>query len=418
MSQSVTSLNSLMQYALPKEGLVTLAPASVKLYKMLEKKQLKESEMTAGRKLLVAVESNAPGGATFGDGSSFAYNAVVDATYPEAQLDCMPVVLGAQLSNSAIDRLAKNRIQGISVASMKTKSLYNELSKIAEIACFYGQSAKGVGTVGAITGTSGTSLVVTFTAGQFAPGIWGGRKGHPFEVRQTGTGTARAGTTAAKPLVISAVNFTARTVTFTGDATEIATVVATDVLYPFGAWANDMKGLDSILTTDGSVFGIDNTVHELWKGSRYTLSSLAFSELIKGVGVGVSIGGLADDVIVFINSDKYESLNSTVTNQNYRNSGASSNDKVKIGSSSMTFTTQAGEATLVGSPLIKEADGFAFNLNDLDVFGAKKISFQNADGKGEYWVELPGNYGARMQAAYEFAIMLQHPAQAIKLTIP
>ena len=217
MSQSVASLNALMQYALPKGGLVSLIPATVKLYKMVIEKDLKESEMTAGRKLLVAVESNAPGGATFGDGSAFAYNAVVDGSYPEAQLDCFPVVLGSVLSNSAIERLAKNRIQGISVGAMKTKSLYNELAKICEISMFYGKSAKGIGTVGATTGTASTSLVVTFTAGQWAPGIWGGRKGHPFEVRSS-VGAAHAGTTAAKPLVISAVDFVNKKVTFTGDA--------------------------------------------------------------------------------------------------------------------------------------------------------------------------------------------------------
>lgn len=416
MTQSVAALNALMKYS--QDGLVSLIPNSVKLYKMLTEKKLKDAEMTAGRKLLVAIEASAPGGATYGDGTAFAYNTVIDATYPEAQLDCYPVVLGASLSNSVIDRLAKNPIQGVSVTGMKSKSLFNELAKIAEISMFYGKSAKGVGTVGAVTGTSGTSLVVTFTAGQWAPGIWAGRKNIPFEVRTT-AGAAHAGTTAAKLLTVQSVDFVNKKVTFLGDATEIGTVIATDVIYPFGAYTNDMVGLDAILNTDGTVFSIDNTSVELWRGTRYTLGSLAFSELVKAVGAAVTIGGLQDDTVCFINSDKYESLNSTVTNQNYRNQGSAKNDGVTVGTSGqLQFQTAAGTCTLLGSPIIKEADSFIFNPKDLDVYGVKLIDFGGSTNKEDYWEPLPNNYGARMQGAYEFAIMLQHPAQAVKVTVP
>ena len=413
MSQSVTTLNSLMKYVLPEKH-VSLIPDNVKFLKMLP--ELREAQKL-GRKYLLPVELSAEGGVTYGDGSAFAYETVVDGGWGEAQLDAYPVVLNMELSRSAVDRLSNDKNSFVDVMGLKTKSMYTELARRAETSLFYGKSSKGLGTVGAITGTSGTSLVLTFSTGQWAPGIWAGRKNHRFEVRQTATGTARAGHS-TNFLTLTTIDFVNKKCTFTGDATEIATVVATDVVYFRGAYTNDMQGLDAILTTSGTIFNIDNSANSLWKGSAYTMGSIAFSELIKAVGSAVAIGGLGEETVCFVNSDKYELLNSTVTNSNYRNTGASANDDAIAGVEEMSFQTQAGKCKLIGSPYVKEGDGFIFSLKHIHAVGAKMISFENSQGKGDYWLELPSNYGARMQGAFEFAILHEKPACAVKLTVP
>jgi hypothetical protein len=84
----------------------------------------------------------------------------------------------------------------------------------------------------------------------------------------------------------------------------------------------------------------------------------------------------------------------------------------------LTFDTQAGTTTLIGSPYVKEADGFVYSTKDLAVVGVKKVNFDASNGKGEYWMELPSNYGARMQGAYEFQPVFEMPACALKLTVP
>ncbi len=412
MSQSVTTLNSLMKYVTPEKH-VSLIPDNVKFYKMLP--EIKDSQR-AGRKYLVPVELSAEGGVTYGDGSAFAYESEIDGAWGEAQLDAFPVVLNMTLSNSAIERLTADKQAFIDVASLKTKSMYTELSRRAEISLFYGKSPKGLGTVGATTGTAGTSLVVTFTAGQWAPGIWAGRKGHKFEVR-TNAGVAIAGC-AANTLVLASVDFVGKKCTFTGNATEIGNVLATHVLYFRGAYTNDMLGMDGILTATSTYMNIDPVANELWKGTEATLGSSSFAELIKAIGKAVAIGGLGEEGVVFINSDKYEALNSTVTNENYRDQGGSQGDKVIAGVDEMIFQTQAGKYKLIGSPYVKEADGFGFSMQHIHLFGTKKISFEGSKGKGDYWLELPSNYGARMQGAYEFAILHESPAKAVKMTVP
>ena len=58
------------------------------------------------------------------------------------------------------------------------------------------------------------------------------------------------------------------------------------------------------------------------------------------------------------------------------------------------------------------------NATKLAVVGVKKVNFDASNGKGEYWIELQGNYGARMQGAYEFQPVFEMPACALKLTVP
>lgn len=413
MAQGVQQLNSLMKYVLP-ENPVSLIPDGVKLYKTLP--EIQEAEQ-AGRKLLVPVELTSEGGVTYGDGSAFAYESTVDGLWGEAQLDCQPVVLNMELSKSAVDRLSNNKVAFTNVATLKTKSMYKELSRRAETSMFYGKSPKGLGTVGATTGTSGTSLVVTWTAGQWAAGFWAGRKGHRYEFR-TSAGVGHAGHT-TNLLTLASVDWTNKKCTFTGNAGEIATVVANDVCYYRGSYVNDMVGLDGILTTSGNIFNIDNTVYDLWKGCENpALTSLTIAEFMKAFATPVAIGGLADDTVTYLNNLKLEGINATITNANYRNSGGRNDVEIKIGQDMIKFITQAGTNTLIGSNYVKEADSFTFSQKQLRCFGTKKISFEANKGKGDYWLELQSNYGARMQGAYEFAIMLDCPAQAMKTLIP
>lgn len=409
----VAQLNVNMRYVMAEDRPVSLIPDNVKAYKMLP--EIRETQKL-GRKALLPVELGAEGGVTYGDGSAFAYETVVDGTWKEAEIDTVPVVLNMELSRSAVDRLASDKNAFIDVMTLRTKSMGKELARRAETGIFYGKSPNGLGTVGAITGTSGTSLVVTFTAGQWAPGIWAGRKNHRFEVR-TAAGAGVAGHT-TNLLTLTTIDFVNKRCTFTGNATEIGAVAPADVLYFRGSYANDMLGFDHQLTKSGSVFGIDNSVYELWKGSLYTLGSTAFSEFIKGMGVAVAQGGLSDDTVAFINSTKWESLNSTVTNQNYRNTAIGDASAAKAGVRGLTFETQAGITTLIGSPYVKEADGFVYSTKDLALVGVKKVNFDASNGKGEYWMELPSNYGARMQGAYEFQPVFEMPACALKLTVP
>ena len=422
MAGSVASLNAAMKYVMPNDKPVSLLPDNVKMYKMLP--EIRETQKL-GRKALVPVELTAEGGVTYGDGTAFAYETVVDGTWSEAQVDTVPVVLNMELSRGAVDRLSADKNAFIDIMTLRTRSMGKELARRAESGIFYGKSPSGLATItGApvlsTTAVTNDTVTVTVTTGQWAPGVWAGRKGHRFEFR-TSAGVAHAGTTT--PLcVLKSVDWVLKKLVFQTSAgagvTEFGTIASGDVIYFRGSYTNDMLGLDAQMLTNGSVFGIDNTVYDLWKASLYTLSSTAFSEFIKGMGVAVAVGGLADDTIAVINSTKWEALNSTVTNQNYRNTAVGDNAAAKAGVKGMTFDTQAGTTTLIGSAYVKEADGFIFSMKDVINLGVKKVSFDASNGKGEYWMELPSNYGARMQGAYEFQPMLQQPAQSVKLTVP
>jgi hypothetical protein len=402
MAQTVQSLNALMKYVTP-DKFISLVPDNVKLMKMVG--DINEAERL-GRKFLAPVEAASEGGVTYGDGSAFTYNNTVEGSWPEAQVDCNPTVLNMDISRSAADRLANSKASFVSAMSLKMKTMHRELAQRWEIGAFYGKA--GLGTI-ASTVVAGNATI-TFAAGQWAPGIWAGRKGHHLDAYN---GATKVNTVA--DLVIASVSFANKTVTVSGNAADLAALAASHKLYFQGSYVNESAGLEYILTTAGTVFNLDNTAYELWAGTQYNVAgSISMSKILQAAGQAAAQGGLSDDCVVFINSTKWEVLNNDLAALRELDSSFSA-DKGENGVQGIVYNSQVGKLKIIGSPLIKEGDGFMFSLKNFKRVGVKDISFAGGASKEDYFIELPTQYGFRMQGSYENAIYLEKPAAAVKL---
>ncbi len=168
--------------------------------------------------------------------------------------------------------------------------MLRSITKKLEVEILYGQV--GIGVCSVVTGAG--PYVITIGQAEWADGIWSGSENMPIEWAATGLAGPVLGTG-----TISAVDLDTRQLTVVL-ATGIAPV-ATDVLFPKGAFGNEFAGIHKILTNTGSLFGISATTYNLWKGNSYNASgALSFNKLQDAIALGVR-KGLESDVKVFVN---------------------------------------------------------------------------------------------------------------------
>lgn len=233
---------------------------------------------------------------------------------------------------------------------------------------------------GAITFTGGVNTAakaILLAPGSYAAGIWVGSEG--VTVEQLGsTGTVLAsgkllGTDAEQGVIFV-------------DFTPVAATAVTGAGSARLGWAGmesakDMKGVKSILTTTGNLFGIDNTQFSLWKGNTINLNpagtggvKFTFDQLQQGVAQAVNRGGLDGDLNIYVNPRTWKTLISTeagkrVYDKSYKESEADN------GMESITFYHQAGKAMIKSHRMVKEGDVAGLHLEDWTRSGSAEVSF-------------------------------------------
>src|SRR5208282_1505498 len=91
-------------------------------------------------------------------------------------------------------------------------------------------------------------------------------------------------------------------------------VVATDVIFHFGAYGKEFAGVHQILNNNTAMFGIDASQYNLWKGSQFDASAVpgspqlaSFAIVETGIAKGIE-KGLDRDVVVQVNPEHWNSL--------------------------------------------------------------------------------------------------------------
>jgi hypothetical protein len=140
--------------------------------------------------------------------------------------------------------------------------------------------------------------------------------------------------------------------------------------------AKEQIGIKKILTTSGSLFGIDNTQYALWKGNSIVLGAVqfTFARLQTGIAAAVNRGGLDGDVMVMVNPRTWGTL---ITNEASKRvyDKSYSVSEADNGMEAITFYHQAGKAIIKAHRMVKEGDAFALHLPDWTRSGSAEISF-------------------------------------------
>src|SRR5665213_358732 len=181
-----------------------------------------------------------------------------------------------------------------STSTLVTDSQMKSMQDRLEISCLYGSSAEGLGTIASSSNVSSTSTTITITTGQWATGIWLGKENATLDIYHT-TSLLNANA----PLVITAIDSVARTITVTSTSTadisaidaDIASYPNIDIVLFEGAYGNETIGLDAVVSSNTTLWGISNS-YMLWKSTVYEVgsSALTMGKVEKGISQVVQKG--------------------------------------------------------------------------------------------------------------------------------
>lgn len=322
------------------------------------------------------------------DDDAFTLKGAITGQIKDAIIRGSPKVLRSLLGYVAASRAVQGGTQAFMDATKYlVANMLRSMTKKLEIEMLYGQMGYGV-----VDSVSGSDIVIK--TAEWAPGIWAGAEGMPIELYSSG-GSLRSNTPSGG-YKISAVNLETRTITLTSAVD--ASVVQNDVIYHYGAKGNEFAGVHKILTETGTLFGINTTGSNLFKGNEYDAGSaaLSFTKLNLAAARPVEKGH-DGKLSCFVNPRTWANLLSDQAALRKYDSSYSS-AKVENGGKSIMFYSQNGELEIIPSIYVKEGYAFMLNLADFTRVGSQDVSFKRP-GLGDDFVS-----NVQDAAAFEFRL--------------
>ena len=308
-----------------------------------------------------------------------------------------------------------------SATEMQMRVMAESAVKTTEIQMIYGQDF--LARVSACSAST-SPAVLTVSAGEWAPGIWAGFEGCPLDFWE---GSSTLANTNAS-LIVSSVDPVNKTITVTGNNTDIAainTYVASNpgtggvVFYGSGQTTRgdqEMFGLKVIISNTGSIFGINAASYSLWKGNTYSASSAALTFAKIQTAIAQLVGrGLNEKVTFFINPVTWANLLTDQASLRMYDSSYSE-ASVELGSKSIRFHSQNGELEIVSHIFVKEGDAFAFPTKRAKRIGSTDwtLGIPGApDSNGAVIIQSPtnGSFSYRMYTSQQ--VFLEKPATSL-----
>jgi hypothetical protein len=338
-------------------------------------------------------------GVTFagGDEGAFNLNAPIAGQIKDATVRGNQMVLRSVMPYASAARSVGAGARAFEDATKYlVQNMMRSMARKLEIELFYGQS--GYGAVASISGNT-----ITVTTAQWAPGIWAGAENMKVEIRDATGATLRGSA------VIQSVDMSARTITLDSAP---AGVVATDVIWHFGAYGKEFAGVHKIITNSGSLFGIDASQYSLWKGNVFSASgALSFEELSSALARAVE-KGLDSEVVALVNPRTWSNL---MTDQAALRRFDSSYKAASAegGHESLTFHSQNGKIEVVPSIYVKESHAFLLCMDELIRVGSTDITFRRPGQGDEFFKDLENSAGYELRAYTDQALFCSAPGKLV-----
>jgi hypothetical protein len=410
MADVVESLNNLAKEVFGEDGVPDLCPNGVHLQKEIPF----DTADSLGLKFVQAVRLSYPNGFTNakGDGTAgaFSFNNAQPGAQGRAEVLGYQTLLRDQMSYEDAAKLQKDGKPSFQKGiPFFTEGLQKSMRKRIEALSMHG--GQGVGTISGSPSVS-TNAVVTISSATWAPFIWAGNENMEVDAYNGGS---LVNTNAPLKLVTS--DPVARTVTVSGNSTDLSALANGNVLYFRGNKGSEMTGVHGILANTGSLFNIDAAVYSMWKGTQYapTSGALTFQKLKKAIAISVS-RGLDEDLDLIVHPSTWDDLNSDILA--LRRTDSKDTKKVEIGSEEIVYKSQNGSTRVIASGFQKE--GVAFGLCSPKSYwkriGAADVTF-NMPGMGDQmFFHLPNNAGVEFRAYTHQAIVCLAPAKQILIS--
>lgn len=377
-----TELNGLYKkvYA---DKLENRIPDIAKLVKMIDFRDAKKLGDEYQMPIILSDEQ----GVTYAgpDEDCFNINDAVSMTSKPAKIKGYQIFMKSALGfKAAAAATAGGEAAFVNATELVLKRLMASLNKRLEVALLYGQS--GLGKIDGFTNVSATSTTIDFVTGSFASGIWVGSQNALIDVYDSSNVLVVSNITVGK---VDVANKKLTVSGASGDITALEAAITALTppdylnLFYLGAQGKEMKGLDSIITTNGLLFDIDNTVYDLHKGHVFDCggAALTFNKLTQALVLAVNYG-LEKNVKVIVSPATWQDLNNEEAalreyDQSYKAA------KAEKGVNGIVYNHAGIQMEIHQHSLVKEGEAFIFDPSQMYRIGAYKQSMQIPGRGGE-----------------------------------
>jgi hypothetical protein len=428
MAIDTGSLNALYKVAYAK-GVEDLIPKTGKLSELID---FVPSELQNGKQYEQPVVLTAEAGFTYSLDSQSAYdlNESIGMNMESAIVPGADIVLDSTVGYNQAARASHSATSFKSAMSAKFENMLKSSEKRLEIAMLYGSDNIGQ-TVADTYSAVSDEVTLVISAASWATGIWSGSENAivKFSIASSGFLPSGIGNTAG--FRITNVNVDDREITFqelvSGDASDLATAASAALnIHFFGSVTlaasvtapvyAEMAGLKKIITNTGSLFGIDASQYDLWRGNSVATSGqLTMSKVLSAVSKAVQ-RGLDVDATVMVNPSTWADLASNLAALR-RFDGSYSEKKAKNGSKELEYVGQNGVLKIVPYNIVKEGDCFIFPESKCLRIGARELGLNDpTKPQDEIFFTIPGKAGVGLRAYTNQAIFVEAPAQCVYIS--
>jgi hypothetical protein len=418
---TVASLNGVFKQAYA-EGIEDLIPKSSILQKEIDFKLGTEK---LGDKFNQPVVVANELGITFGGsaGSAFNLNNPISVSTQNALVPGVSMVLRSSLSYDAAAKASSNVNAFVDSTSFQMENMVESMSKFVEIELIYGSSVFGLGTLASVTyaGSPATTATLTFNAQQWAAGIWSGFENGLVDIF-AGSSSGVTGSSplnSVGPITVTAVSVASKTLTVSGAAADLVAIAASAtnaVVYFYGAFGNEIQGLDYLISTVGTVNNINNVTWNLWQGNVYNVGNVGLTTALVGSGLALAQArGLMEDTMQIISPASWVNLNTSLVTNNRKFDYKYSTAKAEDGSEVIQYYTQSGVVDIHSHIYVKEGESYNLPTKRAKRIGAQDISFQiPGSTEGEIFLQLPNAAGFEYRLYTNQGMLLTKPAACTK----
>jgi hypothetical protein len=356
-----------------------------------------------GERFIQPVNLTLEHGFTYGgvNGGAFTLNDATGGSTKNAEVQSTELVLRSIIPMSSILR-SQNVPEAAFIAATKhvVKNMVDSFYKRLEADIFHGQTPFGTRTGAA----AGNTIIINLA--DWASGLWSGAIGMPVDLYLDGSLTAT-------PRNITSVDLDTRTLTVDGAA--LGAAASVDV-YPKGGKSGAFQGIKSILTTSGSVFGINNTVYNLWKGNSHSNGglSLSFDKLAPAISKTIAKGMDGELHVVCSNLTWDDMMVDLAAKRSFDASFKGS--QMEQGSESLKFHSQNGLISVEPSIYCKEGEALVLDLKSFERVGSSDVTFEQPEGMGKYMKVLDSAHGYDVRAYTDQALFCKAPGRNVIVT--
>lgn len=382
-------------------------------------------------------------GVTFGGSGQecFEINPAIAGNVKQTTVQPFVVMLPSVLPFATISRSLGDEQSFLRATKFITKNNLKSHERFQETMRFYGQSPKLLGYCSYFTGTyrqvsftngTGTLNGVAFTnginaaakqillsPGDFASGIWIGRKG----VRVAQVDSTGAIVTSGKLTTVQS-RFGYIGVDFTPSAPTAATGAGSLRLAFYDqVTQGEMVGMHKILSTQtGTLFGIAVQQFELFRGNLvdYKASGgsgvkLTLGRMQDAIADAVNGGGLEGDLVAYVNPLNWATVSTTEAGLRVYDKSYSENS-AQNGFKDVEYYSQNGKITIKAHRQVMEGDAFITKTGTWKRSGSAQPGFSVPGIDQELIKPLENQAGFQFKSFSDEYLFTPEPAQNILLT--